>query len=57
MTAMSVDSELWLPLGINFIMSVVSYYLTQRLIPNLKDMFLKANLFGVDMNKVSRDKV
>uniref|UniRef100_A0A1B6F1B3 UDP-N-acetylglucosamine--dolichyl-phosphate N-acetylglucosaminephosphotransferase n=1 Tax=Cuerna arida TaxID=1464854 RepID=A0A1B6F1B3_9HEMI len=54
---MIVESELWLPLCVNLLMSVVTYYLTQRLIPNLKDMFLKANLFGIDMNKTSKDKI
>lgn len=54
---MIVNSQLWLTLGINLIMSIITYYLTQRLIPNLKDMFLKANLFGIDMNKTSRNKV
>lgn len=54
---MIVDSDLWLPLCVNLIMSIGSYYLTQRLIPKLRDMFLKANLFGIDMNKNTKDKM
>lgn len=54
---MEDSSELWLPLVVNLLMSIISFYLTQRLIPNLREMFLKANLFGYDMNKTTRYKV
>lgn len=38
-------------------MSVIVYFLTIRLIPRIKDMFVKANLYGIDMNKKSGEKV
>ncbi|XP_076231475.1 alg7 dolichyl-phosphate N-acetylglucosaminephosphotransferase [Calliopsis andreniformis] len=45
------------PLLINFAMSVCAYFLTIRLIPRIKSMFIKANLYGIDMNKNSSEKV
>lgn len=38
-------------------MSITVYFLTIRLIPKIKDMFVKANLYGIDMNKKSGEKV
>lgn len=38
-------------------MSTTVYFLTIRLIPKIKDMFVKANLYGIDMNKRSGEKV
>lgn len=38
-------------------MSVSAYYLTVHVIPRIKSMFVKANLYGIDMNKRSSDKV
>jgi len=46
-----------MPLTLNFLMSVVAYHVSIRIIPRLKDMFLKANLFGIDLNKQSKEKV
>ena len=46
-----------LPIAINIAMSVVCFFVTVRLIPKLRDMFIKANLYGVDMNKKSSDKM
>lgn len=45
------------PIVINIIMSVITYIITVRIIPKLKDMFIKANLFGIDMSKRTSDKV
>ncbi|OAD61430.1 UDP-N-acetylglucosamine--dolichyl-phosphate N-acetylglucosaminephosphotransferase [Eufriesea mexicana] len=45
------------PILINFVMSIFVYFLTIRLIPRIKDMFIKANLYGIDMNKKSDEKV
>ncbi|KOX77790.1 UDP-N-acetylglucosamine--dolichyl-phosphate N-acetylglucosaminephosphotransferase [Melipona quadrifasciata] len=45
------------PILFNFVMSVIVYFLTVRLIPRIKDMFVKANLYGIDMNKKSGEKV
>lgn len=45
------------PLFINILMSIVAYFATSRLIPSMENMFIKANLYGVDMNKKSTKKV
>lgn len=37
--------------------SVAAGTLTYHVIPKFRDMFLKANLFGVDLNKSSGEKV
>lgn len=41
----------------NGVLSFLGFIITMRLIPGLKDMFIKANLFGIDMSKVSKIKV
>ncbi|XP_068988300.1 UDP-N-acetylglucosamine--dolichyl-phosphate N-acetylglucosaminephosphotransferase isoform X1 [Bombus flavifrons] len=54
------DDNSWkfiFPILINFAMSTTVYFLTIRLIPKIKDMFVKANLYGIDMNKKSGEKV
>lgn len=51
------DHKMLFPIAINLIMSVITYVITVRLIPKLKDMFIKANLFGIDMSKRTSDKV
>lgn len=38
-------------------MAVICYIITVRLIPRLKDKFIKANLFGIDMSKTTSDKI
>lgn len=59
--AADVDTDLtWkmlFPVIVNLIMSFVTYFVTVRLIPKLKDMFIKANLFGIDMSKTTSEKV
>ena len=42
---------------VNAALSVVGFGVTVRLIPGLKDMFLKANLSGVDMSKKDKQKM
>lgn len=57
---MKYNDETWkfvFPILINFAMSICVYFLTVRLIPRIKDMFIKANLYGIDMNKKSGEKV
>ncbi|XP_031848180.1 alg7 dolichyl-phosphate N-acetylglucosaminephosphotransferase [Nomia melanderi] len=57
---MKHNDDIWkslFPLFINLVMSCVAYFLTVRLIPRIKDMFIKANLYGIDMNKSSGEKV
>lgn len=48
---------MWFPLFVNATMSISTYVATVRLIPKLKDMFIKANLFGIDMSKTTSDKM
>ncbi|XP_968050.1 UDP-N-acetylglucosamine--dolichyl-phosphate N-acetylglucosaminephosphotransferase [Tribolium castaneum] len=45
------------PLIVSAFMSTVAYIITVRLIPKLRDMFIKANLFGIDMSKTTSEKV
>ncbi|XP_011267077.1 UDP-N-acetylglucosamine--dolichyl-phosphate N-acetylglucosaminephosphotransferase [Camponotus floridanus] len=57
---MNVEDEMWLlffPICINAIMSASACYLTIHLIPRIKSMFVKANLYGIDMNKRTSDKI
>ncbi|ELT97140.1 hypothetical protein CAPTEDRAFT_171012 [Capitella teleta] len=42
---------------INVVFSIIGFILTMKLIPGLKHMFIKANLYGIDMSKTSREKV
>lgn len=59
--AADVDTDIiwkmFFPIVINLIMSFVTYFVTVRLIPKLKEMFIKANLFGIDMSKTTSEKV
>ncbi|KAG8225971.1 hypothetical protein J437_LFUL006200 [Ladona fulva] len=48
---------MWFPIIVSFSMSAISYLVTERTIPKVKDMFLKASLFGMDLNKHKKDKV
>jgi len=59
-STMNAEDEAWkplLPICVNTVMSVCAYGLTVRLIPRIKSMFVKANLYGVDMSKRSGGKV
>lgn len=49
--------KMWFPIILNILISIIAYITTVRLIPKLKDMFIKANLFGIDMSKRTGDKV
>lgn len=42
---------------INLVIAGFAYLLTVNLIPGLKEMFLRANLFGVDMSKKDAKKM
>lgn len=44
-------------LAINFAYSVCAYLITKHSIPNLSDMFIAANLFGMDMCKRDKPKM
>ncbi|CAH0560668.1 unnamed protein product [Brassicogethes aeneus] len=55
-----INTNTWtmlFPIVINLIMSIICYMVTVRLIPKVKDMFIKANLFGIDMSKTTSEKV
>ncbi|KAJ8948911.1 hypothetical protein NQ318_020497 [Aromia moschata] len=51
------STKMWFPIVVNLIMSIITYFITVRLIPKLKDTFIKANLFGIDMSKRTSEKV
>ncbi|CAH4037750.1 unnamed protein product [Pieris brassicae] len=39
------------------IFSVIAYFITDNLIPKLKDLFINAGLYGVDLCKISKEKI
>ncbi|KAJ8730817.1 hypothetical protein PYW08_002230 [Mythimna loreyi] len=39
------------------ILSAVAFFITDELIPNLTDLFVKAGLFGIDLCKTSKKKI
>jgi UDP-N-acetylglucosamine--dolichyl-phosphate N-acetylglucosaminephosphotransferase len=49
--------KMWFPVVVNSILSAVAYVVTVRIIPRFKDMFVKANLYGVDMSKSRKEKM
>lgn len=49
--------KMWFPIVVNAIMSIIAYVITVKLIPKLREMFIKANLFGIDMSKRTSEKV
>ncbi|XP_050304100.1 UDP-N-acetylglucosamine--dolichyl-phosphate N-acetylglucosaminephosphotransferase [Anthonomus grandis grandis] len=49
--------KIMFPIMVNIGMAALSYALTVRTIPKLKEKFIKANLFGIDMSKTTSDKV
>ncbi|XP_072383415.1 UDP-N-acetylglucosamine--dolichyl-phosphate N-acetylglucosaminephosphotransferase [Diabrotica undecimpunctata] len=56
-TELNNSWKMYFPIMINFLMSIGTYCFTVRLIPGIKDKFIKANLFGIDMSKTTSDKV
>lgn len=42
---------------VNAALSLTGFGVTLKLIPGLKDMFLKANLCGIDMSKKHKTKM
>jgi UDP-N-acetylglucosamine--dolichyl-phosphate N-acetylglucosaminephosphotransferase len=48
---------MWFPIIVNVTVSVVAYVVTVRIIPRFKDMFVKANLYGIDMSKSRKEKM
>ncbi|XP_050673941.1 UDP-N-acetylglucosamine--dolichyl-phosphate N-acetylglucosaminephosphotransferase [Leptidea sinapis] len=47
---------MWILIILTFISSV-AYFITDELIPKLKELFIKAGLYGIDLCKTSKDKV
>eukprot|EP01090_Pellita_catalonica_P002784 TRINITY_DN12387_c0_g1_i1.p1 TRINITY_DN12387_c0_g1~~TRINITY_DN12387_c0_g1_i1.p1 ORF type:complete len:427 (-),score=31.51 TRINITY_DN12387_c0_g1_i1:40-1320(-) len=43
------------PLVVNVVISVLSGLLTWQLIPSFYELFIKANLYGIDLSKVPKD--
>jgi len=41
----------FLQILINLMMSLIGFYATLKLIPKVKEVFIKANLFGIDQCK------
>ena len=45
------------PLIVNLLMSVVAFFLTIKIIPRMKPLFVKAGLAGKDMNKKNNEEL
>lgn len=41
----------------NILISIITYFTTRKLIPNLREMFIKSNIYGIDLNKNNGIKV
>lgn len=44
-------------LGVNAVLSILGGLVTYRMLPKVKEMFIKANLFGIDLSKRHREKM
>ena len=44
-------------IGTNVVLAFVGLLLTWKEIPNLAQKFINKNLYGIDMNKTSKEKV
>ncbi len=44
-------------IAVNAALSMTAFGITFKLIPGLKDMFLKANICGIDMSKKNKIKM
>jgi len=44
-------------LAVSVAFSLVAFGLTMSLIPSMSDLFVKAGLFGLDLNKSTRPKM
>jgi len=53
---MITNNSIWI-LAINVVFSIIGYQLVIRLIPALSQMFIKANLSGIDMAKPDRKRM
>nr|CAG4650219.1 EOG090X07N9 [Sida crystallina] len=48
---------MWPALFVNVGLSVAAYFLSSNIIPKFRDMFIKANLFGIDLNKTEKRQI
>nr|CAG4651893.1 EOG090X07N9 [Triops cancriformis] len=48
---------MWFNLLINLILSLCGFFLSIKVIPRFRDMFLRAKLYGIDLNKVEKREV
>ncbi|KAK0042991.1 UDP-N-acetylglucosamine--dolichyl-phosphate N-acetylglucosaminephosphotransferase [Biomphalaria pfeifferi] len=46
-----------LTIAVNAVMSLTAFFLCLNIIPKFKEMFLKANLCGIDLNKENKNKI
>ena len=44
-------------ISVNAAFSMLAFYFTYRLIPGLSDMFIRKNMFGIDMSKKIKSKM
>jgi hypothetical protein len=45
------EEKMWIPVDSILLMSAVGMAVTYKIIPNLRDMFIKAGIFGIDLSK------
>jgi hypothetical protein len=50
-------SKMWGVLVVNIILSIMGYSVILNIVPKFKDMFVKAHLSGVDLNKKNKPEL
>nr|CAG4647970.1 EOG090X07N9 [Moina brachiata]SVE93059.1 EOG090X07N9 [Moina brachiata] len=48
---------MWLSLAVNAALSLLGYYAAANIIPKFREMFLKANISGKDLNKANQPQI
>jgi len=48
---------MWPEIMVNFVLSLVGYGAVVKIVPKLKEMFLKANISGTDLNKLEKHTI
>nr|CAG4637080.1 EOG090X07N9 [Ceriodaphnia reticulata]SVE72987.1 EOG090X07N9 [Ceriodaphnia reticulata] len=49
--------KMWSILAVNIVLSMLGYFVILNIVPKFKDMFLKAKLSGVDLNKKNKPEI
>ena len=49
--------RMWAVLVVNIVLSITGYCVILNVVPKLKDMFVKAHLSGVDLNKKNKPEM